>query len=100
MQDRLRLTFRAKWAPMRCTETLKTSVSPEMKLQAKAIADREFLSEAAWLKRLVMREIRARNDASDADSDLLRSESIPGPDKRGFWEQWCRQAHAGALISR
>jgi hypothetical protein len=64
---------------MRCTETLKTHVSPEMKLQARSVADREFLSEAAWLKRLVMREIRARNDASGADRDLFRSESIPGP---------------------
>jgi hypothetical protein len=68
---------------MRCTEILKTSVSPEMKLQAKVIADREFLSEAAWLKRLVMREIRVRKDASDVDSDLLRSESIPGPTSAG-----------------
>ena len=64
---------------MRCTETLKTHVSPEMKLQARSLAEREFLSEAAWLKRLVMREIRARNDASGAESDLLRSESIPRP---------------------
>jgi len=64
---------------MRCTETLKTHVWPEMKLQARSVADREFLSEAAWLKRLVMREIRARNDASGAESDLLRSESIPRP---------------------
>jgi hypothetical protein len=61
---------------MRCTDTLKTRVSPEMKLQANAIADREFLSEAAWLKRLVMREIRARSDAA---SDLLRPETIPRP---------------------
>jgi hypothetical protein len=64
---------------MPCTETLKTHVSPEMKLQARSIADREFLSEAAWLKRLVMREIRARNDASGAESELLRLKSIPGP---------------------
>src|ERR1700728_2213683 len=68
---------------MRCTEILKTSVSPEIKLDAKAVADREFLSEAPWLKRIVMREIRARKDASDADSDLLRSESIPGPTSTG-----------------
>jgi hypothetical protein len=68
---------------MRCTEILKTGVSPEIKLKAKAVADREFLSEAAWLKRLVMREIRARKDASDADSDLLLSESIPGPTSTG-----------------
>jgi len=63
---------------MRCAETLKTHVSPEMKLQARSVADREFLSEAAWLKRLVIREIRARNDASGAESDLPRSENIPG----------------------
>jgi hypothetical protein len=50
-----------------------------MKLQAKVIADREFLSEAAWLKRLVIREIRARYDASGAESDLLGSECIPRP---------------------
>jgi hypothetical protein len=50
-----------------------------MNLKARSAADREFLSEAAWLKRLVMREIRARNDASGAESDLFRSESIPGP---------------------
>ena len=68
---------------MRCTDILKTSVSPEMKLLAQVIADREFLSEAAWLKRIVMREIRARNDASDADRDLLQSESIPGPTSAG-----------------
>jgi hypothetical protein len=49
-----------------------------MKLQARSVADREFLSETAWLKRLVIREIRARNDASGAESDLLRSENIPG----------------------
>jgi Bacterial mobilisation protein (MobC) len=63
---------------MRCTEILKTSVSPEMKLQVKVIADRELLSEATWLKRLVIRAIRARNDASGAESDL-RTESIPKP---------------------
>ena len=44
---------------MNCTEVLKARVSAEIKLQAKAIADRNFLTEAAWLKRLVIREIRA-----------------------------------------
>jgi hypothetical protein len=64
---------------MRCTDILKTSVSPEMKLQARVIADREFLSEAAWLKRLVIREIRARNSESDAENDLIEPESILEP---------------------
>lgn len=52
---------------MNCTEILKARVSPEVKLQAKAIADRELLTEAAWLKRAVMREIRAA-DGGGAES--------------------------------
>jgi hypothetical protein len=60
---------------MPCNQTLKTRVSPDMKLQAKAAADRELLSEAAWLKRLVLREIRPSNDASSAESELLRLEA-------------------------
>jgi hypothetical protein len=43
------------------------------------IADREFLSEAAWLKRLVIREIRARNSESDTENDLMEPESILEP---------------------
>jgi hypothetical protein len=64
---------------MRYNETLKTRVSPEIKLQAKAVAVREFLSEAAWLKRLVMREILASDNPSRAEKDVQRSESIPVP---------------------
>ncbi len=67
MQDSLRLSDGAKMAPMRGTETLKTRVPRELKLQAKAVADQDFLSEAAWLKRLVMRALQARDDASAAD---------------------------------
>jgi hypothetical protein len=64
---------------MRYNETLKTQVSPEIKVQAKAVADREFLSEAAWLKRLVMRAILASHNPSRAEKDVQRSESIPVP---------------------
>jgi hypothetical protein len=60
-----------------CTETLKAHVSPEIKLQAKAVAEREFLSEAAWLKRLVLREIRA-SDAVPGSA----GESSPAKDNR------------------
>lgn len=49
---------------MSCTEILKARVSSDIKNQAKAIADRELLSEAAWLKRLVLRELRAADDGS------------------------------------
>ena len=59
---------------MICTDTLKAHVSPEIKLQAKAVADREFLSEAAWLKRLVLREIRACAAARDSEGESSRAE--------------------------
>ena len=48
---------------MACTEFLKARVSPEIKFRVKAVAERDFQSEAAWLKRLVLREIRACDDA-------------------------------------
>jgi hypothetical protein len=62
---------------MGCTETLKAHVSPEIKLQAKAVADHEFLSEAAWLKRLVLREIRASDCARGSESESNQAEGTP-----------------------
>lgn len=44
---------------MNCTEILKARVSPEIKREAQAVAEHESLTEAAWLKRLVVRELRA-----------------------------------------
>jgi hypothetical protein len=61
---------------MSCTEILKARVSSEVKLQAKAIADRDFLTEAAWLKRLIIREIRAYDAANDAGRELGRADDI------------------------
>ena len=61
---------------MICTETLKAHVSPEIKLQAKAVADREFLSEAAWLKRLVLREIRTCDGANGDGRESRRADGI------------------------
>jgi hypothetical protein len=59
---------------MSCTEILKARVSPEMKRQAKAVADREFLSEAAWLKRVIIREIRAAEVSGSATPDLSKAD--------------------------
>jgi hypothetical protein len=64
---------------MGCTETLKAHVSPAIKLQAKAVAEREFLSEAAWLKRLVLREIRACDAARASEGESSRAEGIRHP---------------------
>ena len=60
---------------MICTETLKAHVSPQIKLEAKAVAEREFLSEAAWLKRLVLREIRACDGVNGGDSEPCRADA-------------------------
>jgi hypothetical protein len=50
---------------MRCESVLRTTVPSDIKIQVKAIADRELLSEASWLKRLVVREIRACGQIDD-----------------------------------
>src|SRR3984957_18057941 len=64
---------------MRCTEILKARVSPQIKRQAKAIAERDYLTEAAWLKRLVIREIRACDAANDDGGELHRENDIHQP---------------------
>src|SRR5260370_33204684 len=66
---------------MSCTEILKARVSSEIKLQAKAIADRDLLTEAAWLKRLVIREIRACDAANDVGRELGRADDIGRPSR-------------------
>jgi hypothetical protein len=66
---------------MSCDEVLKTRIPPELKLQAKSIADSEFLSEAAWLKRLVVREIRTCRGANSEEHESCRAEGFPQPDK-------------------
>jgi hypothetical protein len=60
---------------MGCTEFLKARVSPEIKHQAKAVAERDFLSEAAWLKRLVLREIRACDGVRGSEREPCRAGS-------------------------
>ena len=70
---------------MSCAEILKTTVPTDIKLQAKAIAERESLSEATWLKRLVLREIRACDGARSAEGEPCRTEGFrrPGRETRG-----------------
>ena len=60
---------------MGCTETLKAHVSPDIKLHVRAVANREFLSEAAWLKRL-LREIRACDTSRASEGESSRAEGM------------------------
>jgi hypothetical protein len=73
---------------MSCTEILKARVSPEIKLRAKAIAERDLVTEAAWLKRLVIREIRACDSAAGGgelpwENDPHRTRVARGPKGNG-----------------
>ena len=68
------------------SEVLKTRVASDLKRQAKAIADSEFLSEAAWLKRLVIREIRSASGSDAAATrEACRATNVrkPGREARG-----------------
>jgi hypothetical protein len=66
-------------------EVLKTRIAPELKLQAKALADGELLSEAAWLKRLVIRELRSTRGPDGEKRESCRMVSVrkPGREARG-----------------
>jgi Bacterial mobilisation protein (MobC) len=89
MQDSFQLTFGPHCGLMGCTEFLKTRVSPETKSQAKAIADREFLSEAAWLKRLVLREIRACDAGRAGEGESSEAEGIRRPGREARQPKGC-----------
>ena len=64
---------------------MKAHVSRDIKFQVKAVADREFLSEAAWLKRLVLREIGACDAAgvSEGESSPTKGNRRQGREARG-----------------
>lgn len=64
---------------MNCTEVVKARVSPETKCQVKLLAERELLTEAAWLKRLISRELRAANEAGSVDPARLPRKAARGP---------------------
>jgi Bacterial mobilisation protein (MobC) len=62
--------------PMRCTEFLKARVSMEIKRQVKAIVDRDLLSEATWLKRLVLREIHSAEASGSATTEIGNADEV------------------------
>lgn len=65
---------------MQNSEVLKTRVASELKLQVQALADRQLLSEAAWLKGLVIREIRGtRGTDAEAEREQCHASSVRRP---------------------
>jgi hypothetical protein len=63
---------------MSCTEILKARVSPEIKRRARAAAERELLSEAAWLKRAAIRELHATEANGSEISGVGKTDGIRG----------------------
>lgn len=61
---------------MSCTEIVKARVTAETKREIAEAAAREMLSEAAWLKRLLAREIRAVREPTTALVVPRRSEGM------------------------
>lgn len=60
---------------MSCTEILKARVSLGIKQQAKALAERDLMTESAWLKKLVVRELRAVPGSEIGERETCRMSS-------------------------
>jgi hypothetical protein len=67
---------------MSCTEIVKARVTAATKREAAALAEREMLTEAAWLKRLVLREIQATGAAGERPVVPCRMAGAQRPPER------------------
>jgi hypothetical protein len=60
---------------MSCTEVIRARVTAETKREITAVAERAMLSESAWLKQLLVRELRALRDP-EANPIVLRKADV------------------------
>ena len=70
---------------MRCTEVLTARVTADLKGRVKAAAEGDLVTEAAWLKRLVIREIRSHSSPPEVSSQQPKEtrRTARAPDKHG-----------------
>jgi len=61
---------------MSCTEVVKARVTAETKREIAEAAARENLTESAWLKRLLIREMRAARDPARTQSVPRRGDGV------------------------
>jgi hypothetical protein len=61
---------------MSCTEVVKARVTAETKREIAEAAARENLTESAWLKRLLIREMRAARDPARTQSVPRRCDGV------------------------
>lgn len=69
---------------MSCTEIVKARVTAETKREVAAAAEREMLTEAAWLKRLVTREVQASRTPGGSTAQSSRPEGGRRQNRRVF----------------
>lgn len=68
---------------MSCTEIVKARVTPEIKREVATAAEREMLTEAVWLKRLVIREVQASRAHDVGAAQGSRPEGVRRHNRRG-----------------
>lgn len=59
--------------PMAATEFIKARLPLELKERVKALSEQRLLSESAWLKNLIVRELQCTADYLDVDSVAIRA---------------------------
>ena len=62
--------------PMAATEFIKARLSMELKERARLLAERQLLSESAWLKNLVVRELQNTGGRSTGLAEVANSTSL------------------------
>ncbi|MEJ0098488.1 MAG: plasmid mobilization relaxosome protein MobC [Pseudomonadota bacterium] len=68
---------------MSCTEIVKARVTAETKRQVAAAAEREMLTEAAWLKRLVIKQVQPSRTHGGSAAQRSRPEGVRRHNMRG-----------------
>ena len=68
--------------PMAATEFIKARLSTELKERARLLAERQLLSESAWLKNLVVRELRTAEEGAGAGAADVANPPTQESDRR------------------
>ncbi len=69
--------------PMAATEFIKARLPTELKARARLLAERQLLSESAWLKNLVIRELRTTVSAAECAAEVANPPEQESDSGRG-----------------
>ena len=70
------MEFWGTLGPVPATEVIKTRITPDTKARVAELTQAQLLTESIWLRRLVLRELRAT--APQDDLRLLSNRRVPG----------------------